>query len=172
MFRLQEAPQSSQVPNRDEDGVPERRRKGMEAWRVYGVGSADMMRIFLLHQLHHKECVYHHVAPSRLQRDVFPGRETVMESSRGTRPVSILWHEGLAGRNVPDVASAFIRYVQLQRDVKELIIWLDDCTAQNKNCMLITGLLQTVNHRADHLQKIMLKYLQKGHTSMSADAVH
>lgn len=86
--------------------------------------------------------------------------------------VSVLWHEGVAGRDVSDVASAFIRHILTQRDTQQIVIWPDNCTAQNKNWMLITGLLQTVNNPAGSLQKITLKFLQKGHTSMPADAVH
>ena len=147
-------------------------RDGERMWKDGEIiVSADMMRIFLLPQLPHKECIF----TSRLvvYNETFsPVGRRSWRAGDVPRPVSVLWHEGLAGRDAPDVASAFIRYLQTQRDAEQVTIWLDNCTAQNKNWVLITGLLQTVNNPAGGLQKITLKFLQKGHTSMSADAVH
>ena len=51
-------------------------------------------------------------------------------------------------------------------------MWMDNCSAQNKNWRLLTGLFQVVNREDLNLTKVTLKYLEKGHTSMSADAVH
>ena len=147
-------------------------RDGERDWKQGElVVSAGMMRIFLLPQLPQKRCIF----TSRLAvyNETFSlvGKRS-WRSAGEPRLVSVLWHEGVAGRDASDVASTFVRHILTQRDTQQIVIWPDNCTAQNKNWMLITGLLQTVNNPAGSLQKITLKFLQKGHTSMPADAVH
>lgn len=130
-----------------------------------------MMRICLLPQLPHKECAF----TSRLvvYNETFaPVGQKSWKRGEAPRPVSVVWHEGVAGRDAPDVASAVIKYLETQRDAEQVTIWMDNCTAQNKNWTLFTGLVQAVNREDSVLKKVTLKYLQKGHTSMSADTVH
>ena len=51
------------------------------------------------------------------------------------------------------------------------IIWLDNCSAQNKNWALYTMLTKTVNE-AFGPDEVILRYLTAGHTHMDADSVH
>ena len=57
------------------------------------------------------------------------------------------------------------------RDFKEFVIWVDNCTGQNKNWTLFTALAWFVNSKAG-LGEITIKYFVKGHTFMSVDCFH
>ncbi|KAK3772347.1 hypothetical protein RRG08_031371 [Elysia crispata] len=48
--------------------------------------------------------------------------------------MSILWHKGISGRSAADVTSAFIKAISTTaEDAKDIVIWCDNCSAQNKN---------------------------------------
>lgn len=84
----------------------------------------------------------------------------------------ILWHEGIASRRAEDVASAFISFLKLNRDANKIIIWMDNCTGQNKNFTFYSSILCYVNSPYCSTNEIILKYLVKGHTFMAADGLH
>ena len=81
----------------------------------------------------------------------------------------ILWHEAIAGRKAPDVASAFLQLIR-QCNEDHIWLWADNCSGQNKNWYLFTGLVQCVNIWGP--ETITIKYPEKGHTYMAADAIH
>ena len=85
---------------------------------------------------------------------------------------SVVWHEGVAGRKAEEIASAFVSALEKDRDRKHVILWLDNCTAQNKNWCLITTLVGLVNSDAVEFEDITLKFFETGHTFMSADSFH
>ena len=70
-------------------------------------------------------------------------------------------------RNVEDVASAFILVLRSNhfRDVEFLTVWIDNCSAQNKNWTLYTALCHEVNNCLS-VSEVTLKYFEKGHTFM------
>lgn len=70
------------------------------------------------------------------------------------------------------MASAFLRYLDTLRDAKEVVFWTDNCASQNKNWFIITVMAHSVNKQDSQLNRVTLKFLEKGHTSMSADSVH
>lgn len=84
----------------------------------------------------------------------------------------ILWHEALAGRDASDVACSFIKFLQQQRDTKTIILWMDNCSGQNKNWILYSTLVVYINQESCLTQEIILKYLVPGHTYMAADGLH
>jgi len=86
--------------------------------------------------------------------------------------IAVIWHEGLTGRSCHDVTSAFCKAIKQERDIKEIIFWLDNCTGQNKNWCLFTAMITLVNSDVIAAENITFKYFQSGHTFMSADAVH
>ena len=61
------------------------------------------------------------------------------------KATGVLWHEGIRGRSAADVASTFLSVTRKNRDTKDLIFWLDNCSAQSKNWYLYTALLNAVN---------------------------
>ena len=97
------------------------------------------------------------------------GRKT---SQKG-RSVCVTWHEALAGRSAEEVAAAFVLYLELVcRDVADVTIWADNCSAQNKCWALLSALLKAVHSKKTRTRRITIKYLETGHTAMSADAIH
>ena len=94
-------------------------------------------------------------------------------SSKDHPVIGILWHEAISGRNSEDLATAYTKCMKdpKYRDGKEFTFWADNCSVQNKNWKLFTALVSEVNSNADP-DKVTLKYLEKGHTVMSADSFH
>ncbi|KAM9332804.1 uncharacterized protein KZ484_017945 [Pholidichthys leucotaenia] len=86
--------------------------------------------------------------------------------------ISIIWHEGIAGRNAEEAASAYVSALLQERDIKHAIYWVDNCTAQNKNWCLLTALVTMVNNSKTALEDVTLKYFEPGHTFVSADSFH
>jgi hypothetical protein len=78
---------------------------------------------------------------------------------------------GVSGRNSEDVASVYVAAMEEIRDCQHFVFWADNCAAQNKNWTLYTCLATTVNTDAGP-ESCTVKYLEKGHTFMSADSFH
>jgi hypothetical protein len=96
--------------------------------------------------------------------------------SSGRKSVAVIWHQGLMGRNDEDVASAFVRILSQpdMQELPELVLWLDNCSAQNKNWTLYTAMVGFLSQLKDDiaLKTITFKYFEAGHTFMSADSFH
>lgn len=57
--------------------------------------------------------------------------------SRSTKPLAVIWHEGIAGRRKEDLISTFYSFLKKKnRDYFNTTIWLDNCAAQNKHWAL------------------------------------
>jgi len=48
-------------------------------------------------------------------------------------PMAVLWYEGVAGRKKEEIISTFHKFFLEHRDKKKITLWLDNCSAQNKN---------------------------------------
>ena len=86
-----------------------------------------------------------------------------------------IWHQGVQGRNDEDITSAFVKFIQQHRDLEHLVLWMDNCTSQNKNWTLLSTLAKVMSaptYSVSSLQTITLKYFEKGHSYMSADSFH
>ncbi|CAM4321070.1 unnamed protein product [Leuciscus chuanchicus] len=68
--------------------------------------------------------------------------------------ISVVWHEGTAGRRPAEITSAYVTALKKERDICHCIFWVDNCSAQNKNWCLLSSLVCL------------------GHTIMSADSFH
>lgn len=99
--------------------------------------------------------------------------ESFSPLGRSSSPsIGLLWHQGVMGRNDEDIASCFQQFLKTC-DSSHVVIWLDNCTAQNKNWTLYPALVAVVNDpKLKNLQKVTLKYFEPGHTYMSADSFH
>lgn len=87
-------------------------------------------------------------------------------------PLAILWHEGIAGRKQEEIISSFHQFLKANRDKKDIIIWTDNCTSQNKNWALISSLIYLINTDEIGINKLHVKYFEPGHSFMSADSFH
>lgn len=87
-------------------------------------------------------------------------------------PHACVWHEAVSGRSKDDIISTFYNFLLTARDVENVTIWLDNCSAQNKNWSLFSFFIYLINSAEVNLTVLTLKYFQSGHTFMSSDAFH
>ncbi|CAG9839051.1 unnamed protein product [Diabrotica balteata] len=83
----------------------------------------------------------------------------------------LLWHKALGGHKAESIVDALLEVIRKERDVSHFVFWADNCTSQNKNWVLNSSLITEVN-RSDVPHEIVIRYLTKGHTHMSADGIH
>lgn len=90
----------------------------------------------------------------------------------GLKPIACIWHEGIAGRKKEDIISTFYSFFLENRDSRIITLWLDNCSAQNKNWTFFSFLVYIINSSEIQAEKIWVKYFEPGHTYMSADSFH
>nr|CAI5849145.1 unnamed protein product [Callosobruchus analis] len=82
-----------------------------------------------------------------------------------------VWHEGEGNITANEFSSCIVDYIEknCNEKLKEIILWSDGCTYQNRNSILSNALLQ-----CSALKNVCIiqKILEKGHTQMSCDSVH
>jgi len=83
----------------------------------------------------------------------------------------VMWHEAHSGRKAECITDSIMTVIDKERDVLKFVLWADNCTAQNKNWTLFSALVTAVN-QSDGPNEIIIKYLTKGHTHMSAHGIH
>ena len=123
--------------------------------------TADVQRAIVLPKL----TINKHVFVRRL----VTFNETFASKTPGKPNYCILWHETIASRKARDVASAFLQLIR-QCNEDHIWLWADNCSRQNKNWYLFTGLAECVNTWGP--ETITIKYLEKGHTYVAAEAIH
>ena len=144
--------------------------------------SADLQKVIMLPRLPGvKKCVFtrriiafHETfAPLVASDEVKKQWQSEKKKVPRIKPMGMIWHEGLQGRNDEDVGSAFVKLVSQTpyRSAKSLTTWLDNCSGQGKNWSLYAELVRQVNIHPT-LEVWILKYFEKGHTFMSADSFH
>ena len=94
------------------------------------------------------------------------------KSQENGKPVGVIWHEAIMGRNDEDVTSTYAKYIEYMRDKTRFLFWVDNCSAQNKNWTLYTTFCFLVKSPDYGCKEIIVKYFQPGHTFMAADAFH
>lgn len=73
-----------------------------------------------------------------------------------SKTFAVLWHEGISGRCKEDLVDAYHALFTQHRDAKKIILWLDNCTAQNKNWCFCTYLIHIVNSSQVSMDSIEL----------------
>ena len=84
---------------------------------------------------------------------------------------AILWHQGVKGRDDEDITSAVVKFLaNLHCDLKQLVIWMDNCTSQNKNWTIFSSMVKVMNLSQLNLniEVVTFKYFEKGHSFMLA----
>lgn len=56
--------------------------------------------------------------------------------------------------------------------MKNVVVWLDNCAAQNKNWTLLSFLVFLINSGETDILTITFRYFEPGHTFMAADSFH
>ena len=135
--------------------------------------AADMQKVIMLPSMPGvKSCVF--VNRLVAYHETFAPLGDQHRKKHAKQVTSILWHKGISGRSAADVTSAFIKSISmLAEDAKDIVIWCDNCSAQNKNWTLFTSITRYINSNAGVLPKtVTFKYLKTGHTFLSADSFH
>ena len=133
------------------------------------VVSVDLMKVFLLPVLPYKKCFF---CPRLIAFN-----ETFSVISKKKRKslknsVAILWHEGISGRDSSDIFSTFWLFLEKNREFHIVTFYVDNCAAQQKSWLFMSNLIKMVNSSSFDTKILTVKYLETGHTSMSADADH
>lgn len=96
----------------------------------------------------------------------------VGKKQAATKPFASIWHEGISGRKKEDLISSFHAFLLHNRDAEKITLWLDNCSAQNKNWALFSFFVYIVNSTEINTNEIDIKYFEPGHSFMSADSFH
>jgi len=88
------------------------------------------------------------------------------------KPFATLWHDGISGRKQEDLVSCFYEFLLFNKNTDKVTIWMDNCSAQNKNWCLMAFLVYISNSEEILTNEINLHYFQPGHSFMSADHFH
>ena len=91
---------------------------------------------------------------------------------REIKTTSVVWHKAVAGRLGCEIASTYHMALNIDRDYSNIIYFMDNCTAQKKSWTLFTAMVDIINSNMIAANKITFKYLEAGHTFMSADSIH
>jgi len=132
--------------------------------------SVDLEKVIMLPRLESFKSV---IFTTRLT--VF--NETFAPLAKATKEypvVPVLWHEAVKKRNAEDIVSTFYKFLCSNpiRDEKHLVVFMDNCSAQNKNWIFFSFMLYAVNQTKTNLKTLTVIYLETGHTFMSADSFH
>lgn len=110
---------------------------------------------------------------------IFTNRLTVYNESfvpvgkrKNNKPFAALWHDALFKRNKEELISTFYQFFLHKRDAVKITLWLDNCTAQNKNWAFFSFLIYIVNSEEVRANEVTVKYFEPGHTFMAADSFH
>lgn len=137
----------------------------------YSVRSVDLQKVIMLPRMPGiKSAVFTKRIIAFHETFTTVGKMKIVKSKK--RTISVVWHEGTAGRKAEEITAAFIKAMKFERDCKHIVYWLDNCSAQNKNWCLYTSLVSLVNSHDVDAEDITLKYFEAGHTFMSADSFH
>ena len=87
--------------------------------------------------------------------------------------VCFLWGEMNAKRGANEVATVLYLYLEKldEAGVKEVDLFCDSCTGQNRNRGIFSALL-LMSLRFRNLKRIRLTFLLSGHTEMKVDSIH
>lgn len=127
--------------------------------------SADLMKVIVIPIMPFKACIF---CPRAI---VFNETFSPLGTSIN-KGSAMVWDESTAGRKSGDICCTFIQFIIQNRDATTITIWADNCSGQNKNWLLFTSLLRTVHRNDIAVQSITIKFLETGHTFMSADTEH
>ena len=129
-------------------------------------GSVDLQKVIMLPRMNGvKTCAF--------TRRIIAFNETFAELGKAKNNSTVVWNESVSGRSAADICSAFwCFFTKKLRDTKQIVLWCDNCTSQNKNWTMYTFLVMAVNSEKIAVDSIELRYLVSGHTFMSADSVH
>ncbi|GFN92911.1 hypothetical protein PoB_001941700 [Plakobranchus ocellatus] len=84
-----------------------------------------------------------------------------------------LWHEGITRRGANEISTCIYKFLQ-EKDsdaTEEVILFCDGCVGQNKNSLLPSMILYTLEH-AKNLKKVTVNYFETNHGQNEGDCMH
>ena len=135
----------------------------------HAIFSADLEKVVMLPRLHMFKNVLFTQRIIAFNESFVP-----LGSKQELRLFAVIWHEAIAGRKREEIISAFHAFFTTYRDTPHIVLWLDNCAAQNKNWGLLSYLVYRINSNETRTETVELNYLEPGHMfrSMSADSFH
>ena len=127
------------------------------------VATVDMQKVLNMPKLECKDYFF--------SRKLVLFNETFCAPGKNGPATCLLWNEEEAGRKACDVANAYVHFARSQH-CSHLIVYADNCSAQNKNRTLFSVLIRAVNDKDVSANTITLNFFEAGHTFMAADGVH
>lgn len=88
------------------------------------------------------------------------------------KPLAVLWHSAITGRNKEDIVSTFNMFFHHYKNTKKFVLWLDNCSAHNKNWCLFKFFVKIVNLPEIAATEKKIYFFELGHSFMSADSFH
>lgn len=149
--------------NKYKEARQEYEKDGEMVREGYMVRSTDLQKVIMLPRLPGVKTVC-------FTTRIFAFHETfspIKAYSSKSPNLCVVW---LAGRRCEEITSVCMR--SIDRDFEHKIYVMDNRATQNKNWSLITAAVRIVNSGRLNAQTITFKYLEAGHTFMSADFVH
>lgn len=130
--------------------------------------SCDLQKVIMLPQMNEFKVVAFTRRIIAFNQSFVP----IGSSQSNKVPCAIIWNEEVTGRKKEDIVSAYHAFFLKNRDKKKIVLWLDNCSAQNKNWCFFSFLIYIVNSLEVETDVIELNYFEPGHTFMSADSFH
>lgn len=86
--------------------------------------------------------------------------------------IAPIWHKGISGRKQEQLISAYHKFFLVIRDQENVVLWLKNCSSQNKNWCLFSYLVYIINSKLVSINCIDIYFFEAGHTYTSADSFH
>ena len=97
---------------------------------------------------------------------------TVYEQRNPSNAHCYTWQETEGKRGAIEIGTCIYEYLKsLPNTIKEVSLWSDTCSGQNRNQYIATMFLFALKS-LPHLSKITHNYLESGHSSMEVDSMH
>ena len=127
---------------------------------TFSVISIDMQQVMFIPALTHSDMFY------KRQLSCYNFGCHLSDCNKG---YMCMWHKGTGGRGGDEIASCLL-YLLNRAEItykKKLVIWYDNCAAQNKNRMMVFLMLFLVAHEV--FDEVTQKFLMSGHSFLSCD---
>ncbi|GFS04207.1 hypothetical protein ElyMa_006490100 [Elysia marginata] len=101
--------------------------------------SVDLQKVIMLPRLPGvKSCMF--------TKRIIAFNEIFAALGAAGKNTTVVWHEAIAGRLAQDICSTYWNFfVEKQRDTEHIVLWADNCSAQNKNWQFFTFLASEDN---------------------------
>lgn len=113
------------------------------------------------------------VSPMYYSRKLCAYNLTIYEGATPNNAFCFAWTELNGARGSLEIATCLYEYLNnLPEYVKELSLFSDTCSGQNRNQNVLAMLYYFVHYKSRHIEIIEQKFLESGHSMMECDSMH